>query len=61
MSPSNDPVVVSRNLTDLTSPRVVVEIDAEQAELLGAFQEDALTQEDAWAANADLGMENGHG
>ena len=61
MSPSNDPVVVSRNLIDLTSPRVVVEIDAEQAEPLGAFEEDALTQEDAWAANADLGMESDHG
>ena len=61
MSPSNDPVVVSRNLGDLTSPRVVVEVDAEQAEPLGAFQEDALTHEDACAANADLGMENDHG
>ena len=61
MFPSNDPVVVSRNLTDLTSPRVVVEVDAEQAAPLGAFAEDALTQEDAWAANADLGMESDHG
>ena len=60
MSPSNDPVVVSRNLSDLTSPRVIVEVDAEQAELLGAFQEDALTPEDAWAANADLGAESDH-
>jgi hypothetical protein len=55
MSPSNDPVVVSRKLGDLTSPGVVVEVDAEQAEQLGAFEEDALTPEDAWPANADLG------
>lgn len=57
MSRSNDPVVVSRSLGDLTSPGVVVEVDAEQAEQLGAFEEDALTAEDAWEANADLGAE----
>ena len=44
---------VSRNLGDLTSPGVVVEVDAEQAEQLGAFEEDALTPEDAWAASVE--------
>jgi hypothetical protein len=33
---------------------VVVELDAHEAENLGAFEETALTEADAWDANADL-------
>ena len=35
-------------------PGVVVELDAHEAETLGAFEETALTEADAWDANADL-------
>jgi type IV secretion system protein VirB1 len=35
-------------------PGVVVELDAGEAEDLGAFEETALTEADAWEANADL-------
>ena len=35
-------------------PGVVVELDAREAEELGAFEETALTEADAWDANADL-------
>jgi hypothetical protein len=41
---------------------VMVELDAAEAESLGAFQETALTEADAWDANADLETgEAGHG
>jgi hypothetical protein len=61
MSASNDPprdpaaeAVLSTDLADLLAPGVVVELDAGEAESLGAFVETALTETDAWAANADL-------
>ena len=34
---------------------------AGEAESLGAFEETALTEADAWDANADLDPEGGHG
>lgn len=34
-------------------PGLVVEFDPEEAELAGAFVEDALTDEDAWEARYD--------
>jgi hypothetical protein len=39
----------------------VVEVDAGEAESLGAFEETALTEADAWDANADLETEAGDG
>ena len=44
---SNDPA-------DLLTPGVVTEVDPETAAELGAFEEDALTEADAWEANDDL-------
>ncbi len=46
--------VISSTLDDLLVPGVVVELDAGGAEALGAFEETALTEAEAWEANADL-------
>lgn len=46
--------VLSDSITDLLIPGVVVELNTAEAEALGAFEEIALTETDAWEANADL-------
>ena len=51
--------VLSGSIADLTTPGVVVEVDAAEAESLGAFEETALTEAEAWDANADLDPEDG--
>ena len=48
------PAVISNTLDDLLVPGMVVELDARDAEDLGAFEETALTEAEAWEANADL-------
>jgi len=54
--------LLSDDLADLLVPGVVVELDAHEAETLGAFEETALTEADAWDANTDLETsEAGHG
>jgi hypothetical protein len=35
-------------------PRSVVSMDPDEAELAGAFEEDALSSEDAWQSSIDL-------
>ena len=45
---------ISGSLQDMTTPGVVVEVSAEDAEAVGAFQEAALTEAEAWDANGDL-------
>jgi hypothetical protein len=50
--------VLSGSIVDLTTPGVVVEMDAAEAESLGAFEETALTEVEAWDANADLDPED---
>lgn len=49
------PAIISTTLDDLLVPGVVVELDAREAEDLGAFEETALSEGEAWEANADLG------
>ena len=46
--------VLSDSIADLLVPGVVVELDTTEADALGAFEETALTETDAWEANADL-------
>jgi hypothetical protein len=46
--------LLSDDIADLLVPGVVVEVDAAEAESLGAFEETALTEAEAWEANADL-------
>jgi hypothetical protein len=47
-------VVLSDSFEDLLVPGVMVELDGAEAEALGAFEEVALSETDAWEANADL-------
>ena len=54
--------VLSENFADMTTPGVVVVLDASEAEQLGAFEETALTEADAWESNLDLEADGaGHG
>lgn len=54
--------LLSEDWADLLVPGVVVEVTADEAESLGAFEETALTESEAWDANADLETdEAGHG
>ena len=53
--------ILSESLDDMTVPGVVVVVDAAEAEVMGAFQEDALTEAEAWDANADLNAGGAHG
>lgn len=46
--------VLSSSYEDLLTPGVIVELDQAEAEALGAFEEVALSETDAWEANADL-------
>ena len=46
--------LLSDAMADLLVPGVVVEVDAAEADSLGAFEETALTEAEAWDANADL-------
>lgn len=45
--------VFSPAIDDLTTPGVMVEVDPDDAEAMGAFQEDALTEAEAWESNRD--------
>ena len=52
--------MLSSDFADLMVPGVVVEVDAAEAESLGAFEETALSEADAWDANTDLEPGAGH-
>ena len=52
--------MLSDSIADLLIPGVVVELDTAEAEALGAFEETALTEADAWEANADLDTDEAH-
>lgn len=45
--------VVSPSIDDLTTPGVMVDVDPDEADAMGAFREDALTEAEAWESNAD--------
>jgi hypothetical protein len=53
MSQYDDPVF-SHSYSDLLIPGVQVELDPDEAEALGAFEETALSEIDAWEANSDV-------
>ena len=48
-----DPIVTTC-LDDLLTPGVMVELTPDDAEALGAFEETALSEADAWEANMDV-------
>ena len=50
---TTDPLV-SQTLDNALVPGVMVELDIAAAEAAGAFEETALSEADAWDANADL-------
>lgn len=50
--PSQD-TAISDKLTDILTPRYVVEFDPIEAELAGAFTEDALSEDDATESALD--------
>jgi hypothetical protein len=41
-------------LVDANNPGFIVDVDPDEADLLGAFVEDALTEQDAMAGSVDL-------
>jgi hypothetical protein len=45
---------LQRKLQDAMVPGVIVAFDPEEADLVGAFVEDALSEEDALASAVDL-------
>jgi hypothetical protein len=46
-------------IEDMTTPGVVVDVDPDDAEAMGAFEEDALTEAEAWESNVDAGGADG--
>lgn len=58
MTPPKHPPIITTDLSQLETPGVVVEVDPEMAADLGAFEDAAVTEEDAWEANADLGADH---
>ena len=48
--------ILSETMTDLETVSVQVVHDPESAELWGAFEETALSADEAWAANGDLDL-----
>lgn len=46
--------VISQSADDANAPGVQVEYDPEEAEASGAFEETAITEQEAWESNADL-------
>lgn len=53
MSHQYDPLI-SQSYSDILTPGVQVELEPDEAEALGAFEETALSESDAWEANADV-------
>ncbi len=51
--------MMSTSLEDMTVPGVMVEVDADEAESMGAFVETALTESEAWDANIDVASSGG--
>jgi hypothetical protein len=51
--------MLSDNMADFMTAGVVIVVDAEEAESLGAFEETALSEEDAWESNFDGEPEDG--
>ena len=46
--------VISQNVGDMLIPGVIVEVDPDMADRMGAFEDDALDDDAAWESNIDL-------
>lgn len=53
MKSATDPII-SLDYRNLDIPGVQIELDPDEAESLGAFEETALSEADAWEANTDI-------
>lgn len=49
--------IVTTDLQESNTAGVVVEVEPEKADYLGAFEESALTTNEAWESNVDLSNE----
>ena len=49
-----DPEVLRSKWADLSTPGAVVEVDPQEAAAMGAFVEDALSEDDALQSSCDL-------
>ena len=49
--------VISRNMADFTVPGVVIEVDPIEAEAWGAFEETAITEQDAIESEIDTDLD----
>jgi len=45
---------LAQKLADLGVPGAVIEVDPDEADMLGAFREEALSEEEAYESSADL-------
>ena len=45
---------LAQKLADLGVPGAVIEVDPDEADMLGAFREEALTEEEAYESSLDL-------
>jgi hypothetical protein len=50
----NDTDITLQKLADANIPGFIVDVDSDEADLLGAFVEDALTEQDAMDGGVDL-------
>lgn len=50
----NDTDITLQKLADANIPGFIVDVDPDEADLLGAFVEDALTEQDAMDGGVDL-------
>lgn len=57
MTIKTDPVI-SQSPEDAATPGVQVEYTPEEADMNGAFEETAMSEEDAWAANAEIAAQD---
>lgn len=49
--------IISLNYKDLMTPGVQIELSPDEAKALGAFEETALSETDAWEANSDVNVD----
>jgi hypothetical protein len=50
----DDRRALAQKLAGVGVPGAVIEVDPDEADMLGAFREEALTEEEAYESSADL-------
>lgn len=49
--------IISQSMTDFGTPGVIIELDPEEAEAWGAFEETAITEQDAIDSELDTELD----